>query len=119
MQNNDALDTTDMVIYKNAGGYTAGGFKLETILGSSFMKGGGVSKNGYFKDLGVPAGLLIQQDKNIKQYPKIDKGDMVDDVLYEKLLSLAEDKPHVGGSSKTTKRRKKPPSRHKKTKKTA
>lgn len=105
MNDNEVLDMRDMVIHKYADGTSAGGFKLDTILTSQDMKGGGsVNK---IKELGVPAGLIMIPKTENRNYAEfVNKDLVIQDKLYETLLETAQDKPVKKQSSK---RKKLPP----------
>lgn len=99
----DTLNSTDMVIHTHADGSSVGGFKIDTILGNSMMKGGGNIKK--MKELGVPAGLLTMQTPNTEKYTEIVSKDLiVEDTLYEKLLSLAQETESKKSPYKKTRR---------------
>jgi len=95
MNDDDLLDTRDMVLHKNADGSMAGGFKLDTILSNQDINGGGSKKNDLnIKDLGVPAGLLMIPKRVNRNYTEFTNGNnVIEDKLYDMLLSNAEDNP--------------------------
>lgn len=106
MNDNEVLDMRDMVIHKYADGTSAGGFKLDTILTSQDMKGGGGGVN-KIKELGVPAGLIMIPKTENRNYAEfINKDLVIQDKLYETLLETAQDKPF---KKKSSKRKKLPP----------
>lgn len=114
----DTLNSTDMVIHTHADGTSAGGFKLDTILGNSMMKGGGNVKK--IKELGVPAGLLTMPKIHHENNGEIvNTGLMMEDSLYEKLLSLAQDTEPKNSRYKKTRRNRVQSKENKKTKKTS
>jgi len=51
--------------------------------------GGKISER--FKDLAIPVGLLLMQQKQINHYTQSNKDEVIDDTLYNKLLSLASE----------------------------
>lgn len=51
--------------------------------------GGKVSER--FKDLAIPVGLLLMNQKPIHHYSQSNSDEIIDDTLYNKLLSLASD----------------------------
>jgi len=114
MNDDDLLDTRDMVLHKNADGSMACGFKLDTILSNQDINGGGSKKNDLnIKDLGVPAGLLMIPKRVNRNYTEFTNGNnVIEDKLYDMLLSNAEDNP-----TKPKNTRKKKSSQMKQTKK--
>lgn len=68
--------------------------------------GGKVSDR--FKNLAIPVGLLLMHQKPIHHYTQTNSDEVVDDTLYNKLLSLATDdtKNKNGNKQKKTKHNK-------------
>jgi hypothetical protein len=79
--------------------------------------GGKISER--FKDLAIPVGLLLMHQKQINHYTQTNSDEVIDDSLYNKLLSLASEneKQMNGNKHKKTKHSNRKNKSNKKTKK--
>jgi hypothetical protein len=133
------MDHLDMIYNTTDGKTMAGGYSVNSILLNeqqpaiyNTSKSGGKSKvsvdkvsadkvSERFKHLAVPAGLLyINDTKNINTNTLHESNDIINNELYEKLLSLAQERTSdinkQTSNSKKTKRNNKKNKKNKKTK---
>jgi hypothetical protein len=97
----DLLTSSDLVLEHQSGGLVAGGFKIETLIGNSVALKS-------LKELSVPAGLFLLQRPCMRDYAEFIKHDeVIDDALYEQLVSSAEYVQNKRSVKKNTKKNKK------------
>lgn len=118
------INSDDLVISKQAGGFYSGGFNVSSILkdGNSpiinnFSGGKKIADTDIFdlfKNLSIPRGIFSMKTEHINSkykskhnHPVIDNDEHLDDDIHDKLLKLVE--PNT--------RKEEQPSQHKKTKK--
>lgn len=118
------LSPEDLVYYEKDGKIMSGGYAIESLLmkgkiapmstaNTHTQKGGSVSS--IFKNMAVPAGLLLlQQEVKNKQYD-YKNNEHVEDDLHDKLLDLISPEEKKTFSIKT--RRNKPKIKQRKTRK--
>lgn len=85
----------DLVIINKQGHPTAGGFKVNSIIASAGeemkkQSGGGLSA---FKDLAVPAGLLLMQRVAANNFTSSSNDQVIDEKLYSKLVDMVDETP--------------------------
>jgi hypothetical protein len=117
------MDHLDMIYNTTDGKTMAGGYSVNSILLSkvSVDKVSADKVSERFKHLAVPAGLLyINDTKNINTNTLHESNDIINNELYEKLLSLAQERTSdinkQTSNSKKTKRNNKKNKKNKKTK---
>lgn len=65
------------------------------------QSGGKVSER--FKDLAIPVGLLLMNQKPIKHYVQSNSDEIIDDTLYNKLISIASENEKLKNVNKVRK----------------
>lgn len=93
----------DFVYLKNGDTVESSGYKINSLLMNeklppmktmntdSQVAGGNRSVSSILNDLAVPAGLLLMQQKSLKQYENVNENSnqVVNDDLFDKLLKMA------------------------------
>jgi hypothetical protein len=126
--NNSIIDKNELVFYSEKGNIQSGGYTINNILMNSNIPAISTNNKGsksdlnsvgsIFKDLAIPAGLLVLQQPDRIKYPNASSNDnVVEDSLYNRLLKLASDDETSKTGKKKHKTKRQKMTRHRKTKK--
>jgi hypothetical protein len=125
--NNSLIDKNELVFYSEKGNIQSGGYTINNILMNNNIPVMTTNNNkktkndntvgSIFKDLAIPAGLLILQQPNEIKYPTGGNGNVIEDTLYNRLLKLASDDEKSNTTRKKHKTKRQKQTKQRKTKK--